>query len=122
MVLNRNSILTQLVSHYLQASLHSLSPRFCRPSSSKLLGSSHASKPFLTTGQSSSVTLNHAVSLHFPLQMMCFLVQASAHQSLIRLMEESKDTYRNVPSDTNPILSAAAKLGAFSALAFHSTR
>ncbi len=41
--------------------------RFCCPTSSKLLGSSHAEKAAFRVGHSESITLNHAVSRLLPL-------------------------------------------------------
>ncbi len=51
--------------------LHASKDRFCCPASSKLVGSSHASKPFRMSGHSPSTIAYQAVSRFRPLTTRC---------------------------------------------------
>lgn len=131
--------------------LHSSSDRFCFPAESKLASSNHATNPLFTAGHSSSLILNHAVSLDLPLMIRCFLTrisnpssssfllrlsavtqihppvswgkrgQADAEKCGNRRKANKKKTHLKTPSNVKPRRLAAARLGAFRSFAFHST-
>lgn len=96
--------------------LMSFNDLICFPFSSKFSSLSHVSSPFLTTGHSSSVMLNQAVSRRLPLIIMCFLTTCQYH-----VMANCQETYLKIPSKTKPRRSAAARLGLLRWFAFHST-